>query len=234
MDKITAIVLAGGRGKRMNSDIPKQYLPVNGRPLLYYTLKAFQDSRVTDITLVTTDEDKQFCQKEIVEKYNISKVSEYAIGGKERYHSVYNGIMASKGSKMVLIHDGARPFISKEIINGNIDALAEHPACVTGMPSKDTVKIVDDNGFVKSTPNRKSVWNVQTPQSFEYNLIKKAYAELINNEQEVINKGITITDDAMVVELMTNETVKLIEGSYLNIKITTPEDMLTAQMILKP
>ncbi len=221
-----AIVLAGGRGKRMNSDVPKQYLELHGKPIIYYTLKAFQESPVDQIVLVAGKEDIAYCRKEIVERYEFNKVKFVVEGGVERYHSVYNGLQCIQSCDYVLIHDGVRPFISKDVIVANMQQVVEKKACVTGVLSKDTVKIADDNGIVKTTPNRKNVWNVQTPQTFQVDLITQAYEKILSQE------NISVTDDAMVVEAALDIPVYLIEGDYQNIKITTPEDLKVAQVFV--
>ena len=218
--KNVAIVLAAGQGKRMNSKVQKQFLLIKEKPILYYTLCAFENSElITDVILVTGKDEIEYCQKEIVDKYGFEKVRKIVAGGKERYHSVHNGIQSIDEAEYVFIHDGARPFVNSEIIARAYEAVAEHKACVVGMPVKDTIKIADEEGFAAQTPDRKKVWQVQTPQTFEYHLIKGAYEKLMIEEPE------GITDDAMVVETMTEYKVKLVEGSYRNIKITTPEDL---------
>lgn len=227
MSKYTAIVLAAGSGKRMNTIVHKQYLLLDGKPILYYSLKAFEDSRVSEIVLVTGDGEEEYCQKEIIQKYGLQKVCHVVKGGKERYHSVYEGLKAVRKTDYVLIHDGARPFIDKDIIERSIETVEKYQACVVGMPAKDTIKIVDELGFAADTPDRERVWQVQTPQTFSYSLIMQAYEKLM-----ACNKR-QVTDDAMVLEQMTDQTVKLIEGSYRNIKITTPEDLLVAETYLK-
>lgn len=231
MGKTVAIVLAAGRGKRMQSDVAKQYLLVRNKPVLYYSLKAFQDSLVDEIILVTAESEIAYCKDEIVEKYAFSKVSQIVAGGKERYHSVHNGLKACKDVDIVLIHDGARPFVDDAIIARNINMVKEYGACVTGMPVKDTIKIADAEGFVQETPRRDLIWAIQTPQTFRYDLIRNAYDTFLNNE-EVNCKLYNVTDDAMVAELFGGLKVKLVEGSYNNVKITTPEDMVLAEAIL--
>lgn len=231
MGKTVAIVLAAGRGKRMQSDVAKQYLLVRNKPVLYYSLKAFQDSLVDEIILVTTESEIEYCKDEIVEKYEFSKVSQIIAGGKERYHSVHNGLKACKDVDIVLIHDGARPFVDDAIIARNINMVKEYGACVTGMPVKDTIKISDAEGFVQETPRRDLIWTIQTPQTFRYDLIRNAYDTFLNNEEENC-KLYNVTDDAMVAELFGGLKVKLVEGSYNNVKITTPEDMVLAEAIL--
>ena len=218
--KNVAIVLAAGQGKRMKSKVQKQYLLIKEKPVLYYTLSAFENSSlISEIILVTGKDEIAYCQKEIVENYGFSKVQKIVAGGKERYHSVYEGIKAIETADYVFIHDGARPFVDGEMIARVCDAVAEYKACVVGMPVKDTIMIADDAGFAEQTPDRRKVWQIQTPQTFEYQLIKGAYEKLLAEEPE------GITDDAMVVETMTDHKVKLVEGSYRNIKITTPEDL---------
>ena len=228
-----AVVLAAGQGKRMQSAVPKQYLMLEGKPVIYYALKAFQDSFVDRIILVTSEEDIEYCKKNVVEKYGFGKVAAVVPGGKERYHSVYEGLKAAK-CDYVFIHDGARPFITEEIIERGYACAVEHGACAIGMPSKDTVKIADAGNFAASTPSRDRVWLVQTPQIFSYDLIFQAYSLLIDKEQELLQKSVKITDDAMVVETFTDRKVKLAEGSYENMKITTPEDLQVARALKNP
>lgn len=232
-----AIVLSAGQGKRMNTQTAKQYLLLEGKPILYYSLKTFQESCVDTIVLVTGASDKAYVQHEIVERYGFTKVRCITEGGKERYHSVSNGLQAAasylQDGGTVLIHDGARPFVTCEMISTALEIAEECEACVIGMPVKDTIKISDPAGFAQQTPARSSVWMVQTPQVFEYELIANAYRELIRREQELLACGVQITDDAGVVELLTDRKVKLVEGSYRNIKITTPEDLEVARVFLQ-
>lgn len=227
----TAIVLAAGHGKRMNTVQKKQYLLLNGYPVLYYSLKAFEESAVNQILLVTGEEEIAYCRSEMVDKYGFQKVTDIVPGGKERYHSVYKGLMAAEGSDYVLIHDGARPFVTQDIISRTLEGAKTWGACVAGMPIKDTIKIVNKEGFAKETPDRSSVWMVQTPQAFSYELIYQAYRELI--EMEKNGHTVTVTDDAMVLELLQRREIKLTEGSYENIKITTPSDLSVAENIIQ-
>lgn len=226
--KVTAIVLAAGQGKRMNSNIQKQFMLIDERPVLYYPLKAFEDSSVDEIIVVTGAAEIEYCKTEIVDKYGFSKVKAVVAGGKERYDSVYNGLRASE-CDYVLIHDGARPLVTVDIIERTITAVKEYDACTVGMPVKDTIKISDDNDMVVSTPPRKNVWQIQTPQAFKYELIIAAHEKLRSGQSENIN----VTDDSMLVEELMNHSVKLVEGSYSNMKVTTPEDILIAEILLK-
>lgn len=225
--KYAAIVLAAGSGKRMNSQVHKQYLIIQDRPVLYYSLKAFEDSAVDEIVLVVGKGEEEFCRKEIVDKYGISKVKAIVEGGKERYHSVFEGLKQTSDADYVLIHDGARPFVNQDIIRRCMQEVQKYQACVVGMPVKDTIKIADEEGYVKQTPDRKNVWMIQTPQTFSYALIYEAYEEMLKTEDTAI------TDDAMVLERIKGKKSKLIEGSYRNIKITTPEDLLIANVYLQ-
>lgn len=225
---ITAIVLAAGRGTRMESNVQKQYMMLAGRPLIYYALAAFEKSPVNQIILVTGPGEEAFCKTEIVDEFGFSKVTAIVPGGKERYHSVYEGLKRAAGSDYVLIHDGARPCVTETIIQAAIDGVRESGACVIGMPVKDTIKISDDAGFAESTPDRSRLWTIQTPQAFSYPLVKAAYDRLFENEEN--QRG--ITDDAMVVETMTTQKVRLVHGSYKNMKVTTPEDMAVAEVFL--
>ena len=231
--KTVAVVLAAGSGSRMKSDVKKQYLDIGGKPLIYYSLKAFEESPVDDIVLVVSRGDIDFVRSEIVEKFGFDKVKAIVEGGLYRYHSVRLGLMAADDDyDYAFIHDGARPFLTKEIILRALDGARDYGACVVGMPVKDTIKICDEDGFAVSTPNRDRTWMIQTPQTFSFKLIKELYMRLDREEEELIAKGVNITDDAMVVEYFTDRKVKLVEGSYNNIKITTPEDIPAAEAIL--
>ena len=226
--KMIAIVLAAGKGTRMGSDIPKQFLHIYDKPVLYYSLDAFQKHEgIDEIVLVVSDEYKQYCKQEIVNKYSIDKVAAIVDGGAERYDSVIAGLKACVDCQYVLIHDGARPCITETIISRCLVAVEQYDACVVGMPSKDTIKIADENGFVAHTPQRSKVWNVQTPQAFSYTLICDAYEKMCSCGF----KG--VTDDAMVIELADLAKIRFVEGSYENIKVTTPEDIKILENLLK-
>ena len=176
-EKIGAVVLAAGQGKRMHTSVAKQFLELKGRPLITYALSTFQKSPVHEIVLVTGPEYLDYCQKEIVEAYGFTKVKAVVAGGRERYHSVYEGLKALDrlgGADSVLIHDGARPLVTEAIIRRSIDCVREFKACVAGMPVKDTIKICDADGFGAGTPDRSSLWQIQTPQAFSFPLILDA------------------------------------------------------------
>lgn len=225
--KCTAIVLAAGQGKRMGTKIQKQYLEIDGKPILYYSLRAFEQSELIDgIVLVVGAGQINYCETQVVSKYGFKKVKAIVEGGKERYHSVANGLRKVEEG-YVFIHDGARPFVNEDILQRAYDEVVKYKACVVGMPVKDTIKIADVNGFAEVTPDRSLLWQVQTPQVFEATLIKEAYKKLM--ESDTIN----VTDDAMVAEQMLGVKVKLVAGSYENIKITTPEDLKIAEKFLR-
>lgn len=229
-EKNVAVVLAAGQGKRMHSSVHKQYLLLRDKLVIYYALKAFQDtSFIEEIILVAGKGEEEYCRTEIVEKFHFTKVKKIVEGGEERYHSVANALKVIEGTGYVFIHDGARPFLSEEILIRAYHAVKEHHACVVGMPVKDTIKVVDENCFAEHTPDRSTLWQVQTPQVFTIALAKEAYESLLIKEEELKARGVRITDDAMVVETLLGHPVKLVEGSYKNIKITTPEDLQIAE-----
>ncbi len=225
--KITAIVLAAGSGRRMGGDIPKQYMELSGKPVIYYSLKVFQDSVVDDIVLVVSDEYIEYCRKEIVERYGFSKVTDIISGGRERYDSVRNGLEVCESADYVLIHDGARPLITGDMVKRSIATLEEETGCSVAVKAKDTIKISDENDYGVDTPDRRYVWQVQTPQSFHRRELVAAYEKL------AASGDTAITDDTMIMERYGGVKIKLIDGSYANIKITTPEDLALAEVLLE-
>lgn len=245
--RCTAIVLAAGRGSRMGSGVAKQYLLLQGRPLIWYALHAVEESSVIDdCILVTGAEDISYVKEEIVARYGFGKVKAVVAGGKERYDSVYHALRALADGKTeqgdvcaanrdgyIFIQDGARPFLTEKILERCYEAVRRDHACVAGMPVKDTIKVVDENGFAKETPDRNFMWQVQTPQVFDAPLILSAYEKLMQEKERLLREGVSVTDDAMVVETFTDCRVRLVEGDYRNIKVTTPEDMAVAEAFLK-
>lgn len=225
-----AIVLAGGSGSRMNSDVAKQFMKLKGKEVLYYSLKVFQENKnISEIVLVTRSEDIEFCKTNIVDRYGFDKVSDVCAGGKERYDSVYMGLnrLDSNSNEIVIIHDGARPFITDRMIDESINAAEEYGACAVGMPVKDTIKIVNEDCFGIETPNRSTLYQIQTPQTFRLSLIMSAYGKML------VDKNHKITDDTMVVEQYEGVYSKIIQGAYENIKITTPEDLEIADKLVE-
>lgn len=224
---ITAIVLAAGKGSRMQSDIPKQYMLIEDKPVLYYSLKAFEESSVDDIVLVVSEDDVSYCKENIVDKYSVGKVKDIVVGGSERYWSVKNGLLSAKGADYILIHDAARPCLTVDVIERSITEVKVEGACTVGVPVKDTIKRVDVDCYGVETPPRSFLWQVQTPQSFLYDDISKAYEYMEKSNDN------DITDDTMIMERFLGVKTKLIMGDYCNIKITTPEDLLVAKIFLE-
>ena len=231
--RCTAILLAGGQGTRMGSRIQKQYLLIQDRPVLFYSLRAFERSEVIDdVVLVTGAGQTEYVRKEFVEKYHFTKVTHIVEGGRERYHSVWEGLKAVRAEgdlqdRYIFIHDSARPFLTEEIIRRAYCDVQKYHACVVGVPSKDTVKLVDEKTFSRETPDRRFVWIIQTPQVFDASIILEAYAKMMSRDK------IQATDDAMAVENELRIPVHMTEGSYENIKITTPEDLDIAKVFVK-
>ena len=225
---VSAMVLAAGSGSRMKSKTPKQFMTLGDKPLIYYSLRTFEASVVDEIILVCRYEDIEFCREEVVKKYDFTKVRRIVAGGKERYDSVSKGLKAlNKKSDIVMIHDGARPFVTNGMILSSISAARRYKACTTAVPAKDTIKVVDEDMFGIDTPDRKTLYQIQTPQTFDRKLLEEAYSRLRADEKK------NITDDTMIVEKYMDQKVKIIDGSYENIKVTTPEDMKIAEVLIR-
>jgi 2-C-methyl-D-erythritol 4-phosphate cytidylyltransferase len=227
MSNVTALIPAAGMGKRMGKAVAKQFLPLGDKPMLAHTLLVFQRaSEIDEIIPILSQEDMETSLREVIERYHITKVKTLVVGGKERQDSVANGLKKiEKDTSIVLVHDGVRPFVTPEMIRDVVDH-AKKGVCVTvGVPIKDTIKEVDDAGFVRSTLERSRLWAIQTPQAFPVKILKRAY-------EESYARRVYGTDDAMLVERAGGK-VHVIMGSYENIKITTPEDLLVAEEILK-
>ena len=237
--KVFTIVAAGGSGSRMGSDIPKQYLMVRDKPLLYYTLEAFEDSCVDGVSVAVSKDWMPFVVSDIVDKFHLNKVIRVCEGGSERHISVYHALDdlsdVAAEDDIVLIQDGARPFVTAELISKIAAGVQEFGAAVAAVPAKDTIKIADADGFVAATTERARTWQIQTPQGFYYGEILKAYRRLFADADRAdgffSGRGKTvITDDAMVFErAFPEKKVKLIEAFYENIKITTAEDFEVAK-----
>lgn len=248
----TAVVLAAGRGKRMGARVAKQYLEIENRPLLFYALSAFEKSKLIDSIVLVVGDTQQiaYCKKNVLEAYGFQKVDMITVGGRERYDSVRCALRAIRGEQeaakcevirpipdraqngYVFLHDGARPVLTEDILARCLEAVKQYGVCAAAMPAKDTVKIADENGFAKTTPPRDLVWTIQTPQTFAFPLIYGAYEKMETLRPEWEKTGLHVTDDAMVVETFTDRKVKLVEGSYENIKVTTPEDLNLAGLFL--
>lgn len=225
--KTIAIIPAAGFGIRMSSDIPKQYLKLNDRPILSITVKKFNEcALINEIILVVPPMDVDFCKKEIVEKFGFNKVIKVIPGGSRRQDSVRAGIEAIEGEcDSVLIHDGVRPFVKSETIEKTVKLIPENRAVITALPAKDTVKKVGEGGFVLKTYDRRLLWLVQTPQAF-------LYEDIYNAHMKALMEGWDeLTDDALLMEKM-GIPVRVIPGDEENIKITTPHDLEYAEFLL--
>lgn len=227
MSEVAAIIVAGGSGKRMGMNIKKQFIELDGKATLAHTIEVFNKCKVIDeIIVVVGKEDKERVKTEIVNRYGYHKVTQIVEGGTERQDSVYNGLMAVKDEvQYVMIHDGVRPFVSEETLEKALRITKEKHATVVAVPVKDTIKVVSEGLKVEGTPNRSTLWSVQTPQSFKKELLMKAYAY-------AKEKQINVTDDSMIVEAYGHD-VYIVEGDYNNIKITTSEDLVLGQAILR-
>jgi 2-C-methyl-D-erythritol 4-phosphate cytidylyltransferase len=225
--KTVAVILGAGAGLRMGGGTAKQFLEVDGKPILALTLEKFQTCPLIDsITLVVPLAEINSCKSEIVERFNFDKVENIVLGGERRQDSVRFGLEASNGEyELVVIHDGVRPFIDMELIDRSIAAAKIHRAVIAALPAKETVKKVDQSGFVIKTYERKDVWLVQTPQVFRYKDIMSAHEKAVSEAWD------DFTDDASLIEKM-GIPVKVILGSEYNIKITTPQDMELARYLL--
>ncbi len=225
MGGVSAIIVAAGRGRRMGANIGKQFLPLMGKPVLAYCLQVFEEcSYVDDIVLVVDAKDLDYT-RELLQAYGYRKLQRIVAGGAERQQSVYKGLLGIKpDTDIVMIHDGVRPFVSPSILEESIRVARENGCSVVGVPAKDTIKIVDDQGYTVATPDRRSLWLIQTPQTFRYEILLQAHEKA----QEENFEG---TDDAVLVERL-GIPVRMIMGSYENIKITTPEDMALGEIIL--
>jgi 2-C-methyl-D-erythritol 4-phosphate cytidylyltransferase len=223
MNFVSAIIVAGGSGRRMGADIRKQYLEIGGSPIISRTILAIDACpAIKNIYLVIPEEDHLFCQESILSSIHVRSFIKLVSGGKIRQESVHNGLSAiDTHDGIVLIHDGVRPFIAVDQINNCIKGAERFGACILGVPVSDTLKHTDAQGDIAKTVDRNFMWLAQTPQAFQYQLIKKAH------DYAVLN-GFQGTDDASLVEQV-GERVRMIPGSVFNIKITTPEDFLIAQ-----
>ncbi len=225
--KVTALIPAAGMGRRMGKAVAKQFLPLGDRPMLAHTMLAFQRaSMIDDIIPILSQEDMENCLRDVVESYHITKVKTLVVGGKERQDSVYNGLQKIDDDKgVVLVHDGVRPFVTQEMIAECVERAKRGECVAVGVPLKDTVKEVNADGLVKITLDRSRLWAIQTPQAFPVKTLRRVYMEAYRH-------GFYGTDDSTLVE-RAGTKVRVIMGSYDNIKITTPGDLILAEQILK-
>ncbi|MNM80437.1 2-C-methyl-D-erythritol 4-phosphate cytidylyltransferase [compost metagenome] len=216
------IVVAAGRGTRMGTVESKQYLMLDGKPIFIHTLEVFhRHPSISQIVLVTGEQDVDRCRSWIAE-YGMAEQIQVIPGGAERQHSVRQGLL-SLSTPWVLVHDGVRPFVTREQITACCEAARTYGAAVLAVPVKDTIKLADEQGWVAATLDRRSLWAIQTPQAFRR-------ADLLAAHERAAEDEFVGTDDAMLVERL-SISVKLVEGAYDNIKITTPEDLGYAEFI---
>ena len=222
----SVVIVSAGRGSRMKADINKQFLKLQNKEVIAHTIdKFYNNENIGEIIVVVREDEAEFFKINIIEKYGYKNIK-IAFGGSERQDSVYNGLkMVDENCKIVLIHDGARPFVNNETIDSAIESAKENKCVIVGVPVKDTIKVIDENNNVCDTPDRITLWSIQTPQVFDYSLIMKAH-------EKAREDNYYGTDDSMLMEYF-GQKVKVVEGSYNNIKITTPEDLKIGEEILR-
>ena len=222
-----AVIVSAGKGVRFMNGQKKQFYFLEDKPVLAHTLDKFETCPlIRSILLVVGQEDMDYCLREVIEKYKFNKVSQIVPGGKRRQESVKNGVDAlPKDTDIVVIHDGVRPFVTKPLIEDSIHSAIRHGAVILGVPVKDTTKMSNSDGTVLKTLDRETLWQIQTPQTFQVKVIKEAYYRATED-------GVVGTDDASLVERL-GVKVHILPGSYTNIKITTSEDLLLANLFLK-
>ncbi len=222
---VSCIIAAGGRGSRMGADVNKIFLEFGGKPVLAHTLLAFENCpAISEIIIVAAECDMLGCS-DIARDFGITKLKTITKGGEIRQDSVRNGLAeVSPNADVVLIHDAARPLITENVILGVIDGVLENRAAATGVGCKNTLKVADEQGFIIDTPDRSHLFEIQTPQGFEPDLIIRAH-------EDAKAAGVIATDDCFLVERL-GVSVKITDGDYKNIKITTPEDLPLAELFL--
>ena len=222
----SVVIVSAGRGSRMKADINKQFLKLQNKEVIAHTIdKFYNNENIGEIIVVVREDEAEFFKINIIEKYGYKNIK-IAFGGSERQDSVYNGLkMVDENCKIVLIHDGARPFVNNETIDSAIESAKENKCVIVGVPVKDTIKVIDENNNVCDTPDRSTLWSIQTPQVFDYSLIMKAH-------EKAREDNYYGTDDSMLMEYF-GQKVKVVEGSYNNIKITTPEDLKISEENLR-
>ncbi len=217
------VLAAAGQGKRMGVGMNKQFIPLNNKPILMHTLEKFYSKSWIDEIVIVAHPDEMEQMKQMIQALNMKRRIEIVPGGNERQESIYNGLSYIH-SEFIMVHDGARPFIDSTMLDRLYESLQHLDAVVVGVPVKDTIKVIDNMNQIRHTPDRKSLWAVQTPQAFRLSVLKEAY-------QKAKENNFFGTDDASLVERL-GIHVTIIEGSYRNIKITTPDDLILAQAII--
>lgn len=225
MMKYQVMVLAAGQGKRMKAGRNKQFIELEGKPVIIHTLTVFENDPMCEEIKLVINEKEVPIFKELLATYQIAKVSEMVLGGKERQDSVYNGLLRMENAEIVLVHDGARPFIRQEVIHRLVEKAKLEGAAIVGVPVKDTIKKVNSDLLIMETVERAALWLIQTPQAFRYPILQKAHQQA--KEEQYLG-----TDESSLVERI-GVPVHMVEGEYENIKLTTPEDLIVANAILK-
>ena len=225
--KTVAIIPSAGKGKRMKKEVSKPYLLLADKPILAHTLSPFEESPLVHEVIVTVSPGEiEYCRREEIEAFHLTKVSRVLAGGKERQDSIWEGLKkVPSDCGIVIIHDGARPLVTRRLIESSIEAAQRYGAVVTAIPLKDTVKLVSREREVIETPVRHTLMTIQTPQAFRFDVIRKAY-------EKAYRDGFYGTDDSSLVERI-GIKVRVSPGTYENLKITTPEDLLLAEVLLK-
>jgi 2-C-methyl-D-erythritol 4-phosphate cytidylyltransferase len=226
VNNLRVVVAAAGKGSRMKSDINKQYMLINSRPVLSYSLDFFEQMDVVEeIVVIASEQDLDYCESEVIKRYKYSKVSAVLSGGKERQDSVLAGLQKlGTDTDLVAVHDGARPLLSSGVFLRVLKEAEEWGAAIPGVASKDTLKMVDGERLTAQTLNRAAIYAIQTPQIFKYRDIMTAY-------QKAYKENFLGTDDASLFERYIGR-VKVVEGDYNNLKITTPEDLIIAEALM--
>ncbi|MFD0615833.1 2-C-methyl-D-erythritol 4-phosphate cytidylyltransferase [Paenibacillus sp. GCM10027629] len=223
-NRVGAVIVAAGKGSRMGTPESKQYLLLEGKPILVHTLLQFEQMTLIDeIVLVVGTQDVERCTAWI-KTYGLQKITKIVAGGAERQFSVYQGLLALNAD-WVFIHDGVRPFVTEERVRACYEAAVRHGAAVLAVQVKDTIKQVNEAGRIEHTPDRRSLWAIQTPQAFRY-------ADVVRAHEEAQREQFVGTDDSMLVERL-GLPVYVVEGDYTNIKITTPDDLVSAEFWLQ-
>jgi 2-C-methyl-D-erythritol 4-phosphate cytidylyltransferase len=223
---ITAIVPAAGEGSRFGGAVRKQFITLGGLPILSHTLRALAAAKALAAAIVVVPSGEESFGREAVRLASIDLETEVVPGGRERQDSVYNGLLRAKpDTDLVLIHDGVRPFVSREVVLATVEAAKQWGAAVAAVPVTDTIKRVDADGLVIDTPGREQLWAAQTPQVFRYALLMQAH-------QSVRKRGMLATDDAALLEHL-GVRVKVVRGSHENLKITSEDDLAMADLILR-
>lgn len=223
---VSLVIVAAGKGTRMNMDVNKQYIDVCGIPILARTLSRFDAlDYIKEIILAVHADDILYCKEHIIDAFKFNKIKCLVTGGATRQDSVFNGLKeVSREADVVIVHDGARPFVSEDSIVSCIEAAAQYGVSTVAVPAKDTIKYSDSEGFVESTLDRSRLWSIQTPQAFKYKII-------MDSHKQAQTDNYVGTDDTVLTERLGYKT-RLVMGSYNNIKITTREDLVFAEAIV--